>query len=296
MKSLASLLVVAMVVVFSMSTASAAGRPDPTGQGRYQQFGPVMSYPGARVVRQLPVGAGCAPAGELVGVRVWNSTRYGFAVISELSDRAMVAVSPNGETFLCGCAGGYNQIFLERTPTTPAAVAPPAPMVAPVQAAAQPVAYYDDQPLPSRPCGLIGAVTWLLFGTCEGPTVAVGYQSDNYGSSGYYPAAQVVGVVAIGGGDSYRDGHRDYHRRSHHIGGNRRRPHSGGNTTVINNTNTVVVGRPQPRPQPRPRPFRGVPPGGHTGPAINIGGSGGGHTPGGSSGGHGSGGNTGNAF
>lgn len=116
----------AMVVALCVPVgAQEQGRPDPTGQGRYLQFGNSVPYPGARVLRQAPAGATCQPAGELVGVRMWNSTGEGRAILSELSDKAMVLVTAEG-TFLCGCAGGYNQLFQDKTPPPPQAQLPPA--------------------------------------------------------------------------------------------------------------------------------------------------------------------------
>ncbi|MFA6353633.1 MAG: hypothetical protein WCW93_01735 [Candidatus Paceibacterota bacterium] len=87
------------------------GRPDPTGQGRYLQFGQEVEYPEAQVLKKLPDGVMCSPAGELVGTRIWNSTRSNKAVLSELSDKAQVAVK-GSELYLCGCVAGYNKLFL----------------------------------------------------------------------------------------------------------------------------------------------------------------------------------------
>lgn len=94
---------------------SGPGRPDPTGKGRYQQFGTEMSFPGATVVRRLPEGATCAPAGELVGVPIWNSTRRDHAIASVLTDKAEVATSGN-RTFLCWCVAGFNELFFPERP------------------------------------------------------------------------------------------------------------------------------------------------------------------------------------
>lgn len=111
----------AVIIFLAIATGATvlAQRPDPTGQGRYFQYGTELAYSGAQVIRQLPAGAECAPAGELVGARVWNSTRSGVAILSELTDKAEVAVTSSG-IFLCKCAGGYNQLFLEKTASAPA--------------------------------------------------------------------------------------------------------------------------------------------------------------------------------
>lgn len=105
------------------------GRPDPTGQGRYFWIGPETSIAEARVVKKLPAGASdCAHAGELIGVPLWNSTREGKAILSRLTEKATISVAPNGEFFLCKCAGGYNQLFSMAEPQPPTApVVPPAP-------------------------------------------------------------------------------------------------------------------------------------------------------------------------
>lgn len=95
----------------SVAVSAQQGRPDPTGQGRYMQFGGERSFTAAKVIKELPAGTSCAPAGELVGIRLWNSTRNGMAILSDLTNKAEVAVTPNGEMFLCKCAGGYNQLF-----------------------------------------------------------------------------------------------------------------------------------------------------------------------------------------
>lgn len=254
-----TLLVTLIVTLFGFCTpasAQAQGRPDPTGQGRYQQFGPVVTYPGAHVVRQLPDGAECAPAGEMVGARVWNSTREGFAVMSELSDKAQIATTTQGATFLCGCAKGFNQIFLEKTPVAsaqrlgtveardgkdgePGPAGPPGPQGppghAPVVVAAQQAApqYYEETP--TRPCGLIGGVIWLLFGTCEGPVVAIapsyGGGYGNYG--GYQTYSYYQGSNYQSGGRHHRTGSGSgYHR----TGGGNQQQHQA--VTVINTVNS----------------------------------------------------------
>lgn len=96
--------------------AEPVGRPDPTGQGRYEQFGPELPHQGAQVVAKLPDGATeCGSADELIGASVWNSTREGRAVFSKLTDKATIAVAGK-RLFLCKCAKGYNELFLiERT-------------------------------------------------------------------------------------------------------------------------------------------------------------------------------------
>lgn len=114
-----------MTIVATLSapvSAQDTGRPDPTGQGRYMMFGSESSYGRAHVAKELPAGATCAPAGEMVGARVWNSTKEGFAILSELSDKAEIATTQGGEVFLCHCARGYNQLFL-MTPTSAPSVA-----------------------------------------------------------------------------------------------------------------------------------------------------------------------------
>jgi hypothetical protein len=124
-----------IVVVAIPAIADEQGRPDPTGQGRYLQFGHESSYSSARVIQALPTGAACAPAGEMIGARVWNSTREGFAILSELTDKAQIAVTNDG-IFLCQCARGYNQLFRISAPAAPVAASPatpppPAPVVTP---------------------------------------------------------------------------------------------------------------------------------------------------------------------
>jgi hypothetical protein len=115
-----ALVFVIVALVFAVPvTAEDQGRPDPTGQGRYMQYGHEVSFQGARVLSQLPPGATCAPAGELVGVWVWNSTRKDRAILSQLSDKAYVAPAPDGTIWLCGCAGGYNEQFLYNPPPSP---------------------------------------------------------------------------------------------------------------------------------------------------------------------------------
>lgn len=115
----------ALTIVLSFATTVSAeeqGRPDPTGKGRYMQFGHENENENAHVATELPVGVECAPAGELVGVKVWNSTRTGKAILSELTDKALVAVTSDGQIFLCECAGGYNQLFLINSTPPPTSV------------------------------------------------------------------------------------------------------------------------------------------------------------------------------
>lgn len=95
--------------------ASGTGRPDPTGRGRYLQFGAEVPYPGATVLKDLPAGVKCAPAGELVGVPLWNTTRANRAIVSRLTEKAEIAVIDN-RTFLCWCADGFNQLFVPEKP------------------------------------------------------------------------------------------------------------------------------------------------------------------------------------
>ena len=117
MKRLVSLLAVLAFVFLGsfvqaqpVAEASGVGRPDPTGRGRYLQFGKEQEFPGAKVLKDLPEGAACAPAGELVGVPLWNSTREGHAIVSKLTNKAEVATSDKG-VFLCWCVDGFNQLF-----------------------------------------------------------------------------------------------------------------------------------------------------------------------------------------
>jgi hypothetical protein len=105
---------------------SGPGRPDPTGRGRYLQYGTEVSYSGATVLKELPTGAKCAPAGELVGVPVWNSTRAGHAIASVLTDKAEIATSGT-RTFLCWCIAGFNELFLPDVPTETLAKQPVTP-------------------------------------------------------------------------------------------------------------------------------------------------------------------------
>ncbi len=124
---------VCLIIVWSLSAVSAAaqtagaGRPDPTGQGRYTQFGTERVYEGAKVLKTLPAGAPeCASAGELIGVEVWNSTREGRAILSKLSEQATVSVV-DGRIFLCRCAAGYNELFLVKSEQSSAPVVAPKP-------------------------------------------------------------------------------------------------------------------------------------------------------------------------
>ena len=87
------------------------GRPDPTGRNRYVQFGKEVTYPGATVLATLPQGVKCAPAGEMAGVPLWNATRVDHAIVSVLNPEAEVAIGGK-RTFLCWCAGGFNELFL----------------------------------------------------------------------------------------------------------------------------------------------------------------------------------------
>lgn len=142
-----------LVVLFAFATSATAedkGRPDPTGQGRYLQFGSEVPYLGARVISELPAGAECAVAGELVGVRVWNSVGEGKAILSELTDKAMLAVTPEG-IFLCKCARGFNQIFIPSPAPEP--VKPPAPAApkVPEPAAPAPTPTPQVAPTPAQP-------------------------------------------------------------------------------------------------------------------------------------------------
>jgi len=102
-------------LVMAQTNSTEESRPDPTGQGRYIEFGKEVSYPNAHVLKQLPAGAQCSPPGEMIGARVWNSTRESFAILSELKDKAEIATASDGRIFLCHCARGFNQLFL----TTP---------------------------------------------------------------------------------------------------------------------------------------------------------------------------------
>ncbi len=107
------LVILALIFVPRLMRAQATeqGRPDPTGQGRYLQFGGEVAYPQARVASGLPQGASeCMHPGELVGVQMFNSTREGRAVSVKLTDKATIAVAGDW-VFLCKCAGGFNQLF-----------------------------------------------------------------------------------------------------------------------------------------------------------------------------------------
>lgn len=113
-KAIITMIAVGFFLAWFVSTLSAQtteGRPDPTGQGRYLQFGGELSYPQARVVSGLPQGASeCMHPGELVGVPMFNSTREGRAVNVKLTEAATIAVVGD-QVFLCKCAGGFNQLF-----------------------------------------------------------------------------------------------------------------------------------------------------------------------------------------
>ena len=119
------------------------GRPDPTGQQRYEAFGPELPYKGAQVVASLPEGATeCGPADELIGASVMNSTREGRAVFAKLTDKATTSVAGT-RLFLCRCAKGFNELFLIERSSSPAsavAQAPPVPAPAPAPVAVAPPA------------------------------------------------------------------------------------------------------------------------------------------------------------
>lgn len=226
--------VATMVVALCVPVgAQEQGRPDPTGQGRYLQFGNSVPYPGARVLRQAPAGATCQPAGELVGVRMWNSTGEGRAILSELSDKAMVLVTAEG-TFLCGCAGGYNQLFLDKTPLPPQATQPPQ------RAQAQPPA--------TVPSDVYVHVNGRVDVVHSGEVAVVGQQY-------YYPAQQqqvyyqqpapalTLGMNWVwggggGGGCSSRNVNNNTNTNTVYVNGggqNYSRPNSGVNGGVVGN-------------------------------------------------------------
>jgi hypothetical protein len=121
-QNLVPAILVAVVVLFNFGTSAEAqqpqipemlenGRPDPTGQDRYQQFGKPVPYPSATILAKLPKGAKCAPAGELVDVPLWNTTKEGYAIVSVLTEKAEVAVFDERK-FLCKCISGFNELFV----------------------------------------------------------------------------------------------------------------------------------------------------------------------------------------
>jgi len=208
------------------------GRPDPTGKGRYMQFGKERAYTDARVVKQLPAGAQCAPAGELVGVQMWNSTRDGHAILSELSDKAEVAAS-DGKIFLCHCARGYNELFLvEESPKRQSSdkttkMLAQAPVIVNV--------YNDSSAETTAPAsqnvatGGMPAAAVYEFDQCGNATATI--------SMGIRVALVVPFCPLVVGGGYYPPGYRD-HGYEHH------REYRGGG------------GRPQPPPSRPVRPVR----------------------------------------
>lgn len=114
MKKMALVLTLALLSFSSLAQAQEAtgtGRPDPTGRGRYLQYGTEVVYPGATVLKTLPADAKCAPAGELVGVPLWNTTREGRVIASRLTEKAEVAMVGD-LPYLCWCIGGHNRLFV----------------------------------------------------------------------------------------------------------------------------------------------------------------------------------------
>jgi len=230
-----------------VSAQTVVGRPDPTGKGRYLTFGNETPYSGANVIKTLPSGTACSPAGEMVGIRVWNSTRKGFAVLSELSDKAEIAVAPSGKVFLCHCAGGYNELFVPKTqqpqttqrvqtqsvpiPSQEGAVTQTQTVTvivepsAPQPAVAAPAAYPEPPSYQSEAPGFVGAMIGSTIGAIFAPMV-----NPSYGGGGYR------------GGPRYSRGGYAHTGRPVYTGGG----HRGGGY------------------RPTPTPARGVGPGART--------------------------------